>query len=106
MTIYIIHVPITLQAIKFNEEHSHGSLVALAIAIIAIFAAVNFNKVHFTLCIYIVHVHESKNIVSCAILKDVHVHVHGYIDPVCGLKIFFQLQIYGLVSGYIKRNDR
>ena len=34
-----------LQAIKYNEEHSHGSLVALAIAIIAIFAAVNFNKV-------------------------------------------------------------
>lgn len=60
MTIYIIHNPITLQAIKFNEEHSHGSLVALAIAIIAIFAAVNFNKVRFTLCIYIVHVHESK----------------------------------------------
>ena len=34
-----------MQAIKFSEEHSHGSLVALAIAIIAIFAAVNFNKV-------------------------------------------------------------
>lgn len=55
----IIHVvPITVQAIKFNEEHSHGSLVALAIAIIAIFAAVNFSKVHSTF--YIVHVHESK----------------------------------------------
>ena len=34
-----------LQAIKYNEEHSHGSLVALAIAIFAIFATVNFNKV-------------------------------------------------------------
>ena len=39
------HVIRTIQTIKFNEEHSHGSLVALAIAIIAIFAAVNFNKV-------------------------------------------------------------
>ena len=38
-------VVIVLQAIKYNEEHSHGSLVALGIAIIAIFAAVNFNKV-------------------------------------------------------------
>ena len=36
-----------VQAIKYNEEHSHGSLVALAIAIIAIFAAVNFNKVQY-----------------------------------------------------------
>lgn len=53
-----ITVNFSVEAIKFNEEHSHGSLVALAIAIIAIFAAVNFNK------------------------------------------------IYGLVSGYIKRNDR
>ena len=40
------HVIRTIQTIKFNEEHSHGSLVALAIAIIAIFAAVNFNKVY------------------------------------------------------------
>ena len=41
-------VVIVLQAIKYNEEHSHGSLVALGIAIIAIFAAVNFNKVYIT----------------------------------------------------------
>ena len=34
-----------VHVMQFSEEHSHGSLVALAIAIIAIFAAVNFNKV-------------------------------------------------------------
>ena len=50
-----------LQAIKYNEEHSHGSLVALAIAIFAIFATVNFNKVilynNKVLCITILHLH-------------------------------------------------
>jgi hypothetical protein len=42
------HITVTfiVEAIKYNEEHSHGSLVALAIAIIAIFAAVNFNKIY------------------------------------------------------------
>jgi hypothetical protein len=42
------HITLTfsVQAIKYNEEHSHGSLVALGIAIVAIFAAVNFNKIY------------------------------------------------------------
>lgn len=42
------HITITfnIQALKYNEEHSHGSLIALAIALIAIFAAVNYNKIY------------------------------------------------------------
>ena len=73
---HVMTMIVCFQSIKYNEEHSHGSLVALAIAITAIFAAVNFNKVYLTLRYSLLYY------------------------------LYCLLQIYGLISDYVKKKDR